>query len=162
LQNKASSKVSDPQSTLHTLDFGPGETVVLPDLQFLAHSGRSTIYSFFFLFRQRCFKSQGRLKDDSSIQQHSIFAIGAVGVYWHITYFDITRRYYPSGLGSAHKTVFRNSHTIFTVLFTVACSAIHENPLMFLPLVRDAQSFSSSAFCAETYRLQRVHGGANG
>jgi len=121
--------ISNLQSTLHTLDFGPGETVVLPDLQFLAHSGRSTIFSFFFLFRQCCFKSQGRLKDDSSIQRHSIFAIEALGVHWHINYFDITRRYNPSGLDSAHKAVFKNSHTISTVLFTVACSALHENPL---------------------------------
>jgi len=77
--------VSDPQHTPHTHVFGPGETIVLPDLQFLVHSGRSTIYSFFFLFGQCCFKSQGRLKDDSSIQQHSIFTTGVPGVHWHIT-----------------------------------------------------------------------------
>jgi hypothetical protein len=39
--------VSDPQTTLHTLFFGPGETVLLQEVQGLGHSGRSTIYSFF-------------------------------------------------------------------------------------------------------------------
>lgn len=70
---------------------------------------------FSFLFRQCCFKSQGRLKDYSSLQQHSIFTTGTLGVHWRIAYFDITRQ--TSSLGSARKTVFRNSHTISTVLF---------------------------------------------
>jgi len=64
---------------------------------------------------QCCFKSQGRLKDYSSIQQHSIFKTGNLDVHWRIAYFDITRQ--TSILGSDRKTVFRNSHTIPTVVF---------------------------------------------
>jgi hypothetical protein len=47
--------VSEPQTTLRTLVLGPGETAVLPDLQFLVHSGPSINYSFFFLLTQCCF-----------------------------------------------------------------------------------------------------------
>ena len=53
-----------------------------------------------------CFKSQGRQKDDSSIQQHSVFTIWALGLQWHIPYFDITWHLEPSGLGFAHKPFF--------------------------------------------------------
>jgi hypothetical protein len=136
--------VSDPQSTLHTLVFGPGETVVLPDIQCLVHYGRSTIYSFSSFSGSADNKNVvSSLKGHSrlTVQFNSIafFTIWALGVYWHIPYFEVTWRLEPSDLGCAHKTVFRDSHKIFSVLFIVTLSAIHEDPLLFLPFVLGPQ-----------------------